>query len=953
MKTILVIDDQKDNLVSMKAVIKLQFKDISVLFAENGPEGISKAQEFQPDLILLDIIMPGMDGFETCTRLKTDKSTNHIPILMVTAIKTDMRNKVRALELGADAFLSKPIDPVEITTQIKVMLRIKEAEDRLREYNQKLQQKVDRTEDKLITSENKYELLFQSTGIGIGYYQTDGTIISYNAKAASIFNAKPEHLIGKNVMDIFPKEYAIRFFERIRKVENGATDNAYVDKVIVGEQVFWLHTVFNSVHDKTGKIIGILVSSDDISQQKEQEQLIRESEYKYRSTIQDLLTGIVIHDPTGKAVFCNPEASRMLKIGIDEIKDKAPDEFSWKLINDNYEAIPIEEYPVMKALRTKKPITNYYLGIQFDRSNQISWAIVNASPIFNAENEIEKVVVNFLDITDWKKSQQIQNTLYQISKISEADFTLRGFLQKIHQEILKIINTKNFYIALYQKDTDKYTFPYFIDETETYESDEGQSLKGSLTDYVRRTGKGQLITVDTEKLLSETEDIELIGSPSPVWLGAPLYNSVSKEVIGVLAVQDYHDKHAFSERDLEILEILAYNIGGFIERRQNHVELEKAKKKAEESDRLKTAFLANMSHEIRTPMNGILGFSQLLSDPDTGEEERNQYISIINKSGERLMGIINDLVDISKIEAGQVEPVYSATNILEDLNFIYSFFKPGMMQKGLEFITNFKGFTDDNQTFITDKEKLLAILTNLLKNALKYTQKGSVEFHCERSKNKLKCSIIDTGIGIPEDRIEAVFERFIQADIDDTHALEGAGLGLSISKAYSEILGGKLWVESSQASGSCFYLEIPDQKTEDSTPIINIMHKPAGKQSRKLDEAIILIAEDEESSELYLREILKNKCKKIIHVPDGKQAIKYMKTHTDVDIILMDIKMPGIDGLEATRQIRQFNKEVIIIAQTAYAMTGDREKAMEAGCTGYITKPVDAKLLIATLSKSI
>ncbi len=953
MKTILVIDDQKDNLVSMKAVIKLQFKDISVVFAENGPEGISKAREFQPDLILLDIIMPGMDGFETCTHLKNDERTSHIPILMVTAIKTDMRNKIRALELGADAFLSKPIDPVEITTQIKVMLRIKEAEDRLREYNQELQQKVDRTEDKLITSENKYELLFQSTGIGIGYYQTDGTIISYNAKAASIFNAKPEHLIGRNVMDVFPKEYAIRFFERIRKVENGATDNTYVDKVNLGKQVFWLHTVFNSVHDKSGKIIGILVSSDDISQEKEQEQLIRESEYKYRSTIQDLLTGIVIHDPTGKAVFCNPEASRMLKISMDDIKDRAPDEFGWSLINDKHDTLPIEEYPVMKALKTKKPITNYYLGIQFDHSNQITWAIVNASPILNQENEIEKVVVNFLDITDWKKSQQIQNALYQISKISEADLTLRGFLQKIHQEILKIINTKNFYIALYQKDTDKYTFPYFIDETETYESDEAQILKGSLTDYVRRTGKGRIITEDTEKTLSVSEDIKLIGSPSPVWLGAPLYNSVSKEVIGVLAVQDYHDKHTFSERDLEILEILAYNIGGFIERRQNHVELEKAKKKAEESDRLKTAFLANMSHEIRTPMNGILGFSQLLSDPDTKEEERNQYISIINKSGERLMGIINDLVDISKIEAGQVEPVFAATNILEDLNFIYSFFKPGMKQKGLEFTANFKGFTIDNQFFTTDKEKFLAILTNLLKNAMKYTHQGRVEFHCERRENKLICSIKDTGIGIPEDRIEAVFERFIQADIEDTHALEGAGLGLSISKAYSEILGGKLWAESTLGSGSCFYLEIPDQKLDESMPIINVLHKPGNKKNKQLIDAVILIAEDEETSELYLREIIKNKCKEIIHVPDGKQAVECMKARTDVDIILMDIKMPGIDGLEATRQIRQFNKEVPVIAQTAYAMTGDREKALEAGCTGYITKPVDAKLLLDTLSKSI
>lgn len=246
--------------------------------------------------------------------------------------------------------------------------------------------------------------------------------------------------------------------------------------------------------------------------------------------------------------------------------------------------------------------------------------------------------------------------------------------------------------------------------------------------------------------------------------------------------------------------------------------LQIAKEKAEESDRLKSAFLANMSHEIRTPMNGILGFAELLKEPKLNDKEQLEYIGIIEKSGNRLLNIINDIIDISKIEAGQVEVNIVESNINDQIEYIDMFFRPEFERKGLKH--SFKNGLSANESIIkTDREKIYAILSNLVKNAIKYTNTGSIEFGYDIVRTQpgaaaqdqlfLQFYIKDTGIGIPKDRQKAVFERFIQADISDKMALQGAGLGLSISKAYVEMLGGKMWVESEPGSGTIFYFTIP------------------------------------------------------------------------------------------------------------------------------------------------
>jgi PAS domain S-box-containing protein len=382
-------------------------------------------------------------------------------------------------------------------------------------------------------------------------------------------------------------------------------------------------------------------------------------------------------------------------------------------------------------------------------------------------------------------------------------------------------------------------------------------------------------------------------------------------------------------------------------------ELQKAKEKAEESDRLKSAFLANMSHEIRTPMNGILGFAELLKEPNLGGEEQQEYIKIIEKSGARMLNIINEIVDISKVESGQMNVSVSETNMNDQLDFLFKFFHAEAEKKGLQLISK-TTFQQRDSIVFTDREKLFSILTNLIKNAIKYTDKGSIVFGCELKDEIFEFFVKDTGIGIHKNRQEAIFERFVQADIEDIQARQGAGLGLSISKAFVEMLGGRIWVESELGVGSTFYFTLPNQNAS-SKRVLNEStdsnSNPGIANSPFVPQLKILIAEDDETSQMFLSLLLKNISREVLLATDGLKAVEMCRNNPDINLILMDINIPEMGGYEATRQIRQFNLEVVIIAQTAYSLLGDMEKSIQAGCNDYISKPINSKDLNALIMK--
>ena len=378
-----------------------------------------------------------------------------------------------------------------------------------------------------------------------------------------------------------------------------------------------------------------------------------------------------------------------------------------------------------------------------------------------------------------------------------------------------------------------------------------------------------------------------------------------------------------------------------------------AKEKAEESEHLKSAFLANMSHEIRTPMNGILGFAGLLKEPNLTGEEQQEYINIIEKSGARMLNIINDIVDISKIESGQMEVHVAETNINEQIEYIYTFFKHEVESKGMN-LSYKNGLPSKEAILKTDREKLFAILTNLIKNAIKFSFGGTIEFgytHLETlHATSLQFFVKDNGIGIPKDRLSAIFDRFVQADIADKRAFQGAGLGLSISKAYVDMLGGKIWVESQEGKGSTFYFTIPYNIEPEEIKVAKNTVSESGAVNQ-IKPLKILIAEDDEGSATLIAIAVKTFGKDVLYAKTGVEAIEACRNNPDIDLVLMDIKMPVMDGYEATREIRKFNTDMIIIAQTAYALIGDREKTIEAGCNNYISKPIIKDQLMALMLK--
>ncbi len=371
-----------------------------------------------------------------------------------------------------------------------------------------------------------------------------------------------------------------------------------------------------------------------------------------------------------------------------------------------------------------------------------------------------------------------------------------------------------------------------------------------------------------------------------------------------------------------------------------------AKLRAEESDRLKSSFLANMSHEIRTPMNGILGFTQLLHEP-IEEKQRKEYLQIIETSGHRMLNIINNIIDISKIESGQADIVISTTNINKQIDSLIAFFEPEARAKGI-ILQSKKPLDDEKAKINTDSEKVYAVLTNLTKNAIKYIDSGEIRIGYKRVNEQLEFFVDDTGDGIPADKFQSIFKRFVKADHTYLKAPEGAGLGLAISKAYVEMLGGEIWVNSTVGKGSTFFFTIPYINSSNNVPISTSSINSGTMLPKNLK---VLIAEDEETADLLLTVNLEPFTCKLLHASNGEEAVELAKANNDIDLILMDIRMPVLDGLQATEQIRTFNKDVVIIAQTAYGYSNDRKNALTAGCNAYISKPINKELLLDTIAK--
>ncbi len=363
--------------------------------------------------------------------------------------------------------------------------------------------------------------------------------------------------------------------------------------------------------------------------------------------------------------------------------------------------------------------------------------------------------------------------------------------------------------------------------------------------------------------------------------------------------------------------------------KKKNKELKIAKRKAEESDRLKTAFLWNISHEVRTPMNGIIGFSEMLAEDDLSKEQRKYYSDLVAGSGRQLLTILDQIIEISKLETGQVEikdEKFTLESIMGEMTEYYR----SVSEKGkIKLETRF-GNGISKKLIWGDSHKIRQVLENLLNNAFKFTNEGKILFGYEIKDKRIKFFVKDTGIGIPENMQEKIFQRFVQVESDVCKEYGGAGLGLAIARDLGKLLNGELWCESELGKGSTFYFDIPLIEAEE-------MEKKETKIS-KMDFSI-LVAEDEVINVLYLKELMNTIGVKIIHAKDGFDAIEQCKKHPEIGLALMDIRMPKLNGYEATKRIKAIRPDLPVIAQTAFVQSENETKAKECGFDGYIGKP--------------
>nr|WP_315179654.1 response regulator [uncultured Flavobacterium sp.] len=390
-------------------------------------------------------------------------------------------------------------------------------------------------------------------------------------------------------------------------------------------------------------------------------------------------------------------------------------------------------------------------------------------------------------------------------------------------------------------------------------------------------------------------------------------------------------------------------IGNLFEENSNQrKQLEISKQKAEESDTLKSSFLANLSHEIRTPMNAIMGFSDLLHDAKLEEEERLEYLKIIKNSGGNLVSIIEDLIEMSKIDARQIMPNYKGLDIEKCITELYDSIKVTIPKdKEIQFyiLENPEKLQGD---ILTDETKLKQIIVNLITNALKFTDRGFVAFGYSINKEKevLEFKIEDSGMGISESYLKVIFDRFRRIEGDGSVELSGLGLGLSITKAYVEMLGGEIKVKSTIGQGSVFLFSIPlklDQTVKTIKP------KKVKSFYRNYDNEIILVAEDDTINFLLLRKIIESKNHTVLRAKNGQEAVDICTENPNITLVFMDIKMPILDGYQAFEKIKVIKPELPVVAQTAYSSFEDREKMMQFGFTDCITKPLDKEKVFELL----
>lgn len=530
---------------------------------------------------------------------------------------------------------------------------------------------------------------------------------------------------------------------------------------------------------------------EEISERK----LVEKQLMKLSVAIEQSPVIIIITGKDGNIEYINPKFTEITGYSSDEVLGKNP-----RLLKSGNKTD--EEYrELWTTIQSGKEWRGEFINKK--KSGEIFHESAVISPITDESGQITNFLAVKEVITDRKRDETVHNILFNISKAGAESKNLDELIIQIRLNLGELIDVSNFYLALYDEKTDSFTLPHYQDQKENIESFKAAK---TLTAYVLRTKKSFFGTRDQIDKLNAKGIVESIGEPAKIWLGVPLI--IDNIAFGVFVVQSYDNENAFSKEDKKMLEFISNEISHIIIRKKSDEEVRAALEKAEGSDRLKSAFLANMSHEIRTPLNSILGFIELLNDPEIGPEHLEEFTGIIKGSGKQLLSIINDILDFSMIEAGQIRIVKSRFIVEKVIRSIYNDFITEFKEKEIEFRIDPKILNTETQ-IETDFTRLQQVLSNLTNNALKFTRSGSIELGFSLIGEGFLFYVKDTGIGIPLDFRNYVFERFQQADRSKSRSYGGNGLGLAISKNLIEMMDGKIWFESEVGKGTTFYIFLP------------------------------------------------------------------------------------------------------------------------------------------------
>ncbi|OFY91631.1 MAG: hypothetical protein A2266_04820 [Bacteroidetes bacterium RIFOXYA12_FULL_40_10] len=731
---------------------------------------------------------------------------------------------------------------------------------------------------------------------------TSGVYLSCNPMFERFFGAGENDIIGKTDYDYVDRELADFFRENDQKaMEAGkpTSNEEWVTFADDGHRAF-LETIKSPIYDSDGTVIGVLGIGRDITERMLAGQALLESEKRFRAIFDQAPIAISLIDLQGYPIISNLRLSKILGYTMDELSKMKFTDFTHPQDIDK----DLNQFNELIAGK----ISWYNLEKRYIHKNKnIIWANLFVTTLNDLNGLPLEIIGMVEDITEQKKiNDEIKLQADLLSNVGQSI---------IATDLLgKVIYWNNAAEKIYGWSSAEAMGQNIIDLTPSFQSGE-QAIEIMKNLSAGKTWAGEFGVKRKG------------GSSFPVFVtDTPILDSNGK-LTGIIGISSDITERKLAEKEL---------IG--------------AKERAQESDRLKTAFLHNISHEIRTPMNAIVGFSGFLNDPDLTPEKRNDFIKIIIQSSDQLLAIIDDIMRIASIESGQETIQEDEININLICKLINEQFSPKANEKSITLSLK-TPLADDEAIIFTDATKLTQILTNLIGNAFKFTRQGYINFGYKVKGKQLEFYVGDSGIGIAKDMQEKIFNRFRQVETSDTRYFGGSGLGLSISKAYVEMLGGKMWLSSELGKGSVFYFTTPykrsNPKKMPETPSVN------GLNFEFDSSKTILIAEDKDSNFILLEEMLSDFKINIIRALNGVEAVKMCKSNPNIDLVLMDIIMPEMDGYEATKRIKEFNPNLPIIAQSAYINESDRLKALSNGCCDFISKPISKNMLLSKINEQL